>query len=80
MEQKRVTELKKVTMNVTNQDIHNVEALAIRFGSRSKASAVSSALAIVEGLAQKISEGNELLIRDWNGNFRHVLIKGLNCG
>ena len=51
--------MRKVTMNLTDQDIRNTETLTARLHSRSKALTVSSALAITEGLTRKIAEGGE---------------------
>ena len=49
--------LKKVTMNLTEWDIANAELLTARLHSRNKASTVSTALAITEGITRKIEDG-----------------------
>ena len=69
--------MKKVTMNLTEQDIRNTETLTARLHSRSKALTVSSALAITEGLTRKIEEGGELMIRKKDGTMETVVITGL---
>ncbi|MCY4156554.1 MAG: hypothetical protein OXF66_03845 [Gammaproteobacteria bacterium] len=66
----------KVTMNLTDRDIKNTETLTKRLHSRSKASAVSSALAIAEGITRSIERGEEVLIRTKDGALERVLITG----
>ena len=70
--------MKKVTMNLTDRDISNTEVLTKRLNLRNKASTVSSALAITEGLIRKIVSGEELLIRKKDGSMETVIIAGLN--
>ena len=71
-------ELKKVTMNLTERDIANAEILTARLHSRNKASTVSTALAIIEGLTRKIEDGGELIVRKKDGSIETVLIAGLD--
>lgn len=66
----------KVTMNLTERDIKNTETLSQRLHSRSKASAVSSALAIAEGITRSIERGEEVLIRTKDGTMERVFITG----
>ncbi len=61
-------ELTKVTMNLTHRDIANAESLERRLRSPSKASAVSSALAIAEQITRKLEQGDEVLIRRRDGS------------
>ena len=70
-------ELKKVTMNLTEQDIANTAILTSRLNSRNKASTVSSALAITEGITRKIEDGGELMIRKKDGSMEALIIAGL---
>ena len=49
--------MKKVTMNLSDRDIRNAEILTERLNLSNKASTVSSALAITEGLTKKIASG-----------------------
>ena len=72
--------MRKVTMNLTERDIENTEALSRRLQSRSKASAVSSALAIAEGITRSIERGEEVLIRTKNGTLERVFIAGADRG
>ena len=66
----------KVTMNLTDRDVENTETLSRRLHSRSKASAVSSALAIAEGITRSIERGEEVLIRTKDGSLERVFIAG----
>ena len=66
----------KVTMNLTDRDITNTETLTRRLHSRSKASAVSSALAIAEGITRRIESGEEVLVRKKDGSVEQVFIAG----
>ncbi len=69
--------LRKVTMNLTANDVENTEILVRRLHARNKASAVSGALAIAEELTRKIEDGGELIIRGKNGSDETVIIPGL---
>ena len=71
-------ELKKVTMNLTEKDIANTELLTTRLHSRTKASTVSSALAIAEGITKKIEDGGELMIKRRDGSMETLIIAGLD--
>ncbi len=70
--------LRKVTMNLTERDVANTEYLTTRLNSRNKASTVSSALAITEGITRKIEDGGELLIKKKDGSTETLVIAGLN--
>ena len=69
--------LKKVTMALTEWDIKNTEVLVERLHARNKASAVSSALAITEGLTRELEMGGELMIRKRDGTVDNVVIVGM---
>ena len=69
--------LTKVTMNLTQRDIENAELLQRRLDSRSKASAVSSALVIAEGITERVELGEQVLIRKKDGSMEQVLIPGV---
>lgn len=69
--------LKKVTMNLTENDIRNTEFLEKCLHMRNKASAVSGALAIAAALTRKIEDGGELIVRNSNGKSETVIIPGL---
>lgn len=69
--------LKKVTMNLTERDVANTETIAARLHSRNKASAVSSALAITEGITSKLKDGAELMIKRKDGAMETVFITDL---
>ena len=72
--------LTKVTMNLTQRDIENAEILQRRLDSRSKASAVSSALVIAEGITERVELGEQVLIRKKDGSIEQVLIPGVRSG
>ena len=69
--------LKKVTMNLTERDIANTETLALRLHSRNKASAVSSALAITEGITGRMQNGEELMIKRKDGSMETLVFTDL---
>ncbi len=70
-------ELKKVTMNLTARDIANTEILTTRLNTRNKASAVSSALAITEGITRMVQDGGEVMVRRKDGSMETLVIPGL---
>lgn len=69
--------IKKVSMGLTEWDIANTEILMKRLHSRNKASAVSSALAITEGITRRLADGGELMIRKKDGTLESVMITGM---
>ena len=70
----------KLTMNLTERDIKNADILQQRLDSRSKASAVSSALVIAEGITERVELGEQVLIRKKDGSIEQVLIPGVRSG
>jgi hypothetical protein len=70
-------QLIKVTMNLTDRDVHNTERLHERLHTRSKAEAVSAALSIASSLSDLLEGKKELIIRDRKGNLEKILIPGL---
>ena len=71
--------MKRVTMNLTDEDIRNTETLVERLKLRNKTLTVSSALAITEGLTRKIESGDELLLKKKDGSIQTVVIAGLGA-
>ena len=69
--------LRNVSMALTEWDIANTENLVERLRSRNKAEAVSSALAITEGLTRKIEDGGKLMIKKKDGTMETVVITGM---
>ena len=69
--------LHKVTMTLTEQDIERVNIFVDRLDARNKATAVSNALAITDGLTKRLANGDELLIRK-GGSLETVFIPGMN--
>lgn len=76
-ERGKIMALKKVTMNLTERDIANTEVLTVRLNARNKASTVSSALAIAEGITKKIEDGGELIVKKKDGSLETIIIAGL---
>lgn len=76
-ERDKIMALKKVTMNLTERDIANTEVLTVRLNARNKASTVSSALAIAEGITKKIEDGGELIVKKKDGSLETIVIAGL---
>ena len=72
--------LKKVTMNLTERDIEITDKLTKKLNSRSKASTVSSALAIMDALNEATEDGGTLLVRGRNGLMERLIIPGLRRG
>jgi hypothetical protein len=72
--------LHRVTMNLTKRDIQAVENLERKFNSRSKAQAVSSALALSASIIDMLDiPGNELVYRPKGSDEYHrVVITGLS--
>jgi len=64
----------KVTMNLTERDVSNTEGVRALTGSRTKAQAVSTALSVTKLLAQKMSEGGEVYIKNKDGGIERLVI------
>lgn len=69
--------LTKVSMNLTERDIKNTESVRQLFHVRTNADAVSAALGITRSLGEMVKDGNDLLIRNKNGEMERILIPGL---
>ena len=72
--------LTKVTMNLTELDVENTEALQRRLHSRTKASAVSSALVIAEEITKRLEHGEQVLVRKADNSVERVFIPGVRSG
>lgn len=72
-----MSQLRKVTMNLTERDVRNTERLTERLHTRSKAEAVSAALSITTSLSEMLQGDKELIIRDRKGDIEKVIIPGL---
>jgi hypothetical protein len=72
-----MTQLRKVTMNLSERDIRNTEKLTEQLHARSKAEAVSAALSITSFLSEMLQGDKELIIRDKKGGIEKVIIPGL---
>lgn len=72
-----MSQLRKVTMNLTERDVRNTEKLTEQLHTRSKAEAVSAALSITTSLSEMLHGDKELIIRDKKGGIEKVIIPGL---
>lgn len=72
-----MSQLRKVTMNLTERDIQNTEKLTEQLHTRSKAEAVSAALSITAFLSEMLHGDKELIIRNRKGDIEKVIIPGL---
>lgn len=72
-----MTQLTKVTMNLTDRDVRNTERLSAMLHTRNKAEAVSAALSIATSLSDLLQGNKELIIRDKKGGIERVIIPGL---
>jgi len=73
-----MSELTKISMNLTDRDIRNTEAVRRMLHVRTNADAVSAALGITKSLADLVKEGGEVLIKNKNGEVQRLFIPGLN--
>jgi hypothetical protein len=70
----------RVTMNLTDQDIANVEALTGLPSIRNKTHAISVALAFARHVADSLqSPGAHLLLRDGQGNLERIVMPELQA-
>ncbi len=70
----------KVTMNLTEQDVQNTEKLTNMLHSRSKAATVSTALSVTATIAEILSQGGDLMIRNSDGSMERLIITGMQYG
>jgi len=68
--------MKRVTMGLSPADVENTETISRRFQSRSKASAVGTALSITAALTRELEKGNEILVRTPSGEFKQMVFAG----
>jgi hypothetical protein len=71
-----MTQMRKVTMNLTERDVTNTERLRFKLHARSNAEAVSAALSITSSLSDLLDADNELIIRNKNGDLEKIIIPG----
>ena len=71
-------DLKKVTMQLSPIDVKNTDELQKILHTRSKAAAVSTALAVTAYLTKIIEEGGTVLVRDEDGNVKEMFWPGLS--
>ncbi len=68
----------KVTMNLTDKDVDNTDKIRKVFHARSNAAAVSDALSVTATLVAMLKEGNEILVRNKNGELEKLVFTGLD--
>jgi hypothetical protein len=73
-----MTNLTRVTMNLTERDVKNTEKLEKKMHTRSKAEAVSIALSITSSLADHLENGEKLFILNSKGETERLIIPGLD--
>jgi len=67
----------KVTMNLTTRDVENTQKVKESLHARSNAAAVSDALAVTTKLIDLSKKGNEILIRNKNGELERLVFADL---
>lgn len=72
-----MSQMRKVTMNLTERDVRNTERLRLKLHTRSNAEAVSAALSITSSLSDMLEDDKELIIRNKKGDIEKVIIPGL---
>ncbi|ARN70099.1 MULTISPECIES: hypothetical protein [Vibrio] len=70
-------ELKKVSMNLTQTDITNLEELKTTLNQRTEASVVSLSLALTKEFTDMILSGQRILTEDKDGKIQEIRIVGL---
>ena len=64
----------KVSMNLTNRDMDNVDYLTDRLNARNQVIAVSRALEVARQLISNIDDGQTLLLKSSDGDLKEVQI------
>lgn len=72
-----MSQLRKITMSLTEADVRNTEKLTEQLHTHSKAETVSAALSITTSLSEMLQGEKELIIRDKKGNIEKIFIPGL---
>jgi hypothetical protein len=70
----------RVTLNLTDQDLANVERIVSLPGVRNRTHAMSVALALTAYLASVVQRGGELLTRKKDGTVEKVVLMELQTG
>ena len=70
--------MKRVTMGLTPTDIENTSRIEKSFSTRSKASAVGTALSVAATITQELQNGNQILVRTPNGEIKQMVFAGFN--
>ena len=69
----------KVTMNLTDADVAAAETIQKAINARSKAQAVSFALAATRYIVDALRDKKQLAFRQPNGSFEHIVFPELEA-
>ena len=69
--------MKKVTMNLTDKDIENLNELYEELNVRSKAGAVSTSLGIAQAILRAKQKGGRIIIENEKGESQELIISGV---
>lgn len=72
-----MTNLTKVTMNLTERDVKNTENLRKKLHARNNTEAVCAAITITNTIADRVFDGDEILLKRRTGEVEKVIIPGL---
>ena len=68
----------EVKMDLTDQDIENVNHLEDKWQESNKADVVSDALSLAVGLTKLINKGDAVIVKHKNGSVGQLDIPGIN--
>ncbi len=68
----------KVSMNLTERDVENVEYIQELTKARTKAQAVSTALSLTRFVVDQLRDGSDLLVRGKGGDLERVVMPELH--
>ncbi len=69
MESKNLT---KVSMNLSERTINNVEDLSKIIGENNRTRVVSSAIELAKTILSQVKDGKKIIIKDSNGNEQEI--------
>jgi hypothetical protein len=69
---KNMTKLTKVSMNLSQKSMDNVEELSKLIQESNRTRVVASALGVAKAIIKQVLKGNHIIIRDNNGNEKEM--------
>jgi hypothetical protein len=69
---KEQSRFEKVSMNLTKEDIENIEFITNRLNARQQVASVSRSLKLTRELIDLIDSNQKLLVEDVNGNLERI--------